>query len=176
MGAPMRQTSAVTNSEPSSHGSGTPARRAKAPPTAAATNVPAAAANRRRKIERGLGEAGASSFMPPRASAIQTKSATSIARMSRSENRRPRLRGRRARLSFDPGSGGGRRGGAHRLRQRQRLVGAVEELDGHEDNVLVADIFKVVHLELAGPVGLVASLARLVGVFHGGAVMHMLAA
>src|SRR4051794_9769156 len=128
MGAPMRHTSAVTNSEPSSHGSGTPARRAKAPPAAAATNVALAKANRRRKIERGLGEAGASSFMPPRASALQTESAPSIARTSCLGNGRARGRNRRAPLSFDPGSGGGRRRDAHRLRQRQRLVGTVEEL------------------------------------------------
>src|SRR5262249_53467371 len=56
------------------------------------------------------------------------------------------------------------------------LVGAVEELDGHEDHLLVAEILEVVYLELAGPVGLVARLARLVGVFHRGAVMHVLAA
>src|SRR5262249_43962652 len=123
MGAPMRHTSAVTNSEPSSHGSGTPATRAKAPPAAAAANGPAAEANRRRKSDRELGEAGASSFMPPRA-------------------------------WFDPGSGGGRRGVAHRIRQRQRLVRTVEELDGHEHHLAVADVFEVVHLELAGPVGL----------------------
>src|SRR5262249_35027984 len=121
MGAPMRQTSAVTNSEPSSHGNGTPARRAKAPPAAAATNVPAAEATRRTRIDRGLGEAGASSFMPPRASGVQTKSAPLPARTSGWGNPS-------ARLSFGPGSGGGRRGGVHRFRQRQRLVGAVEEL------------------------------------------------
>ena len=34
------------------------------------------------------------------------------------------------------------------------------ELDRHEDHVLVAEIFQIVHLELAGAVGLVARLAR----------------
>ena len=50
---------------------------------------------------------------------------------------------------------GGRSGRrrAHRLRNRQRLVGAVEELDRHEHQFLVADVLEVVHLEFARPVG-----------------------
>src|SRR5712691_11044538 len=43
----------------------------------------------------------------------------------------------------------------HAFRQRHRLVGALQELDGHEDHVLVAEIFEVVDLELAGPIGFV---------------------
>ena len=32
-------------------------------------------------------------------------------------------------------------------RKGQRLVSAVEELDGHEDHLLVANILKIMHLE-----------------------------
>ena len=49
--------------------------------------------------------------------------------------------------------------GPHPCGKRHRLVGAVEEFDGHEDHVLVADIFQIVHLELAGGIALVARLA-----------------
>src|SRR5262245_11062819 len=59
--------------------------------------------------------------------------------------------------------------------QRQRFVGALQELDGHEDHLLVAEIFEIVDLELAGSVGLVPRLARRIGVFDGGAVVHVLA-
>ena len=64
----------------------------------------------------------------------------------------------------------------HLIRHRQRLVGAVEELDGVEDHVLVAEVFEIVDLVFARPVGLVPGLARLVGVFDGGAVHQVLAA
>src|SRR5262245_17261968 len=63
----------------------------------------------------------------------------------------------------------------HVVGQRQRFVGALQELDGHEDHLLVAEIFEIVDLELAGSVGLVPRLARRVGVFDGGAVVHVLA-
>src|SRR5262249_40685925 len=43
------------------------------------------------------------------------------------------------------------------------------------NHLLVAEIFEVVHLELAGPIGLVPRLAGCVGVFDGGAVVHVLA-
>ena len=68
------------------------------------------------------------------------------------------------------------RRGAHLVRNGERLIGAVEELDGHEDHLLVAEIFEVVDLVLAGAIGLVAGLAGLVAVFDGGAVMDVLAA
>ena len=63
------------------------------------------------------------------------------------------------------------RSGAHGFRDGERLVGAVEEFDGHEDHLLVADIRQVVDLEPAGSVGLVPGLARLIAVFDGGAIM-----
>src|SRR5690606_4901816 len=62
------------------------------------------------------------------------------------------------------------------FRQPHRLVGAVFELDGHEHHFAVAEILKVVHLELAFAVGLVARLAGLVGVFDGAAVVNVLTA
>src|SRR5665811_2615303 len=62
----------------------------------------------------------------------------------------------------------------HALRKLHRLVGAVFELDGHEHHFTVAEIFQVVHLELVEAVGLMTRLARLIGVFHGAAVMDML--
>src|SRR5580693_9742102 len=68
------------------------------------------------------------------------------------------------------------RRGADLIGNGKRLVGAVEELDGHEDHLLVAEIFQVVDLVLAGAVGLVAGLARLIAVFDRGAVVDMLAA
>src|SRR5580658_590378 len=66
--------------------------------------------------------------------------------------------------------------GAHPVRNGEWLIGAVEEFDGHEDHLLVAEIFQVVDLILAGAVGFVAGLAGPVGVFDGGAVVDMLAA
>src|ERR1041384_5454259 len=49
----------------------------------------------------------------------------------------------------------------HGVGNRQRLVGrALDRLDRHEDHVLVAEVFQIVHLELAGAVGLVTRLAR----------------
>src|SRR5580692_8638552 len=69
------------------------------------------------------------------------------------------------------------RGGgvAHRLRDGQRLVGAGQKLDRHENQLLVANVLQIVHLVLARAVGLVARFARLVAVFDGGAVHQMLA-
>src|SRR5271166_5845211 len=66
--------------------------------------------------------------------------------------------------------------GAHSIRNGKRLIGAVEEFDGHEDHLLVAEIFQVMDLELARSIGLVPGLARLIGIFDGGAVMDMLTA
>src|ERR1700677_4768298 len=57
---------------------------------------------------------------------------------------------------------------------RKRLVGAIEKFDGHEDHLLVADIFQVMDLVLAGPIGLVPGLAGLIGIFNGRAVVDML--
>src|SRR3954453_12066602 len=59
--------------------------------------------------------------------------------------------------------------------QRHRLVGALQEFDGHEDHVLVAQVFQIVDFELTWPVGLVPGLAWGVGIFDRGAVMHVLA-
>src|SRR5437762_916762 len=58
---------------------------------------------------------------------------------------------------------------------RQRLVGALQEFDGHEDHLLVAEILEVMDLELAGAIGLVPGLAGRVGIFDRGAVVHVLA-
>src|SRR5215475_1379798 len=71
-------------------------------------------------------------------------------------------------------SGGGLR--RYTRRQRHWLIGAILELDRHEDHFAVTEVFKIVHLELVLAVALVPRLARLVGVFNRGAVMHMLAA
>src|SRR5262245_10558935 len=69
----------------------------------------------------------------------------------------------------------GRRGlRSYTYRKRHWFVGAVLELDGHENHFLVAAVLQVVHLELALAVALVACLTRLVGVFNGGAVVHVL--
>src|SRR5262245_17992141 len=135
MGAPRSPTAAVANSEPSSQGSGSPPNRASTPPMTAAARVAAPAA--RRRWMGGGGSAGASAFMLPR-------------RLSVTTGPRRRLRGGRH---------------AHVVRHRHRLVGAVEELDGHEHHLPVAEVLQVVHLELARPVGLVPRLARLIGVF-----------
>src|ERR1700684_4466453 len=48
--------------------------------------------------------------------------------------------------------------GAHLIRNGERLVGAVEEFDGHKDHLLVAEIFEVVDLVLTQVIGLVAGL------------------
>src|SRR5580704_7100024 len=58
----------------------------------------------------------------------------------------------------------------------ERLIGAVDVLDGHEDHLLVAEIFQVMDLVLARTIGLVASFAWLIGVFDSGAVVDVLAA
>src|SRR5262249_20095943 len=61
----------------------------------------------------------------------------------------------------------------HVVRNRQRLVGAVEELDGDEVEIGRADVLKIVHLVMAGLVGLVARLARHISVLDGGAVVDV---
>src|ERR1700758_4666864 len=63
----------------------------------------------------------------------------------------------------------------HAFGQWHGFVGALQELDGHEDHLLVAEILEIVDLELAGAVGLVPRLAGRVGIFDGGAVVHVLA-
>src|SRR3954466_6697844 len=75
-----------------------------------------------------------------------------------------------------PGACSGGGAWPHAGGQRQRLVGAVLELNRHENQFLVAQIFEVVHLELAGAVALVPGLAGSVGIFDGAAVVDMLAA
>src|SRR3954464_9576002 len=65
---------------------------------------------------------------------------------------------------------------ADTIGHRQRLVGAVEKLDGVEDHLLVAQVREFVDLVLAGAVGLVARLAGKIVVLHGAAVHQMLAA
>jgi hypothetical protein len=64
---------------------------------------------------------------------------------------------------------------AHCIGDRERSVRAVEELDGHEDHLLIADIFEIMNLVLAGPIGLVPGLAGLIGIFDRRTVMYMLA-
>src|SRR4029079_11587564 len=64
---------------------------------------------------------------------------------------------------------------SHTVRQRHRFVGAVLELNGHENHLAIAEILQVVHLELALAVALVASLARLISVFDNRSVMDVLA-
>src|SRR5262245_50561579 len=64
----------------------------------------------------------------------------------------------------------------HAVGQGHRLVGALQEFDGHEDHVLVADVFQVVDLAFVEPIGLVPGLAGGVGVFDRRAVVHVLAA
>ena len=55
----------------------------------------------------------------------------------------------------------------HGLGDRQGLVGAaVDRLDGHEHQLAVADVFQIVHLELARPIAFVPRLAGRVSVFH----------
>src|SRR3974377_600687 len=54
------------------------------------------------------------------------------------------------------------RRGAHFVGKGQRLVGAIEEFNGHEDHFFVAKVFKVMDLELTRSVGLMAGLARLI--------------
>src|SRR5262249_23160130 len=66
--------------------------------------------------------------------------------------------------------------GPHTLGQRHRLVGALHKLDGHEHQLVIADVFQIVHLELPATITLVARFARRIGVFHGGAVVHVLPA
>ena len=67
-------------------------------------------------------------------------------------------------------------GQANAIRYRQRLVGAVQELDGVEDHVLAAEVLEIVDLVLAKPVGFVARLAGIVAVLDGRAVHQMLPA
>src|SRR5215203_4165948 len=64
---------------------------------------------------------------------------------------------------------------ARMRRQRHGLIGGIQELDGHEYHLLVPEIFEVMHLELPGAVSLVSGLARLIGIFDGRAIVHMLA-
>ena len=68
---------------------------------------------------------------------------------------------------------------AHELRTPVAVLkahmGILSKFDGHEDHLLVAEIFKIMHLELSCGVGFVAGLAGLVGIFDGGTVMDMLA-
>src|SRR5437764_15265762 len=65
--------------------------------------------------------------------------------------------------------------GPNAMRQRHSLVGALQKFDGHEHQLVVADVLEIVHLELPSTVRLVPRLARHIGVFHGGAVVHVLA-
>ncbi len=62
----------------------------------------------------------------------------------------------------------------HPSRQLHRLVGAVFEFNGHKDHFAIAEIFQVVHLEFAFAIGLVPGLTRLICIFDGGAIMHVL--
>src|SRR6188474_2723272 len=59
-------------------------------------------------------------------------------------------------------------------RQLHRLVCAVLELDGHENHFAIAEVFQIVHLELALAIGLVARLAGLIRVFNGRSIVHVL--
>src|ERR1700684_4272449 len=64
--------------------------------------------------------------------------------------------------------------GADLIGYDERLIGAVDVLDGHEDHLLVAEVFQVVDLVLARPIGLVAGFARLIGGFCRGTVVEVL--
>src|SRR6202050_3148691 len=66
--------------------------------------------------------------------------------------------------------------GADLIGYGERPIGAVDVFDGHEDHLLVAEIFQVMDLVLARPIGLVAGLAGPVGIFDGGTVVDVLAA
>src|SRR5581483_10415316 len=64
---------------------------------------------------------------------------------------------RRAPFEGDSSNGGKTLGcGAHLVGKRQRLIGAVEEFNGHKDHFLVAKVLEVMDLELARSVRLVA--------------------
>src|SRR5260370_35360198 len=65
---------------------------------------------------------------------------------------------------------------SHLARKRHWLVGALQELDGHEDHLLVPEILKIMDLELTGAIGLVAGVPPRLGVFDGGDVLHVLRA
>src|SRR6266446_4791249 len=71
----------------------------------------------------------------------------------------------------------GLRGGlrTHAFGQRQRLVGALQEFHGHEDHLFVAEIFEIVHLELAAAISFVPGFAGGVGILDGGPVVYVLA-
>src|SRR5262249_47583144 len=76
------------------------------------------------------------------------------------------------RLRESMSGGGGLR--PYASRQRHWLISTILEFDGHKDHLAIAEIFKIMHFELAFAVALVPGLAWLVGVLDGGAVMHML--
>src|SRR5438067_1285879 len=60
--------------------------------------------------------------------------------------------------------------------ERHRLVGAILELDGHENHFAIAKVFQIVHLEFTFAVTLVPRFAWLIGVFDSCPVMDMLTA
>ena len=62
------------------------------------------------------------------------------------------------------------------VRNRQRGVRAVQKLHGGKHQIALADVFKVVHLELARRVGLVPGLTGHVAVLHRRAVLKVLTA
>src|SRR5690242_2934442 len=63
----------------------------------------------------------------------------------------------------------------HASRQRQRLIRAILELDGHEDHFAVAQIFEIVHLELTLSIALMSRFTRFIGVFNRRAIVYVLA-
>src|SRR5262249_35204200 len=58
-------------------------------------------------------------------------------------------------------------------RQRHRRIGAVFELDGHEDHLVIADIFQIVNCEFALAYPAVPCLVGLVGPFDRRAILSM---
>src|SRR5215469_2341086 len=62
------------------------------------------------------------------------------------------------------------------VRNGQRRVGAVKKLDSGEHQITLADVLKIVHLELARRVGLVPGLTGGVAVVHRRAILKVLTA
>src|SRR5215510_9017879 len=61
----------------------------------------------------------------------------------------------------------------HRIRHRQRIVGAVEELDRREVQLVRSDVLQVVDLEVPRGVAFMPGLAGRIGVLDDGAVIEM---
>ena len=58
-------------------------------------------------------------------------------------------------------------------RQRDRRIGAVFKLDGHEDHLVIADIFQIVNCEITLAYSAVPYLVGLVGPFDRRSILYM---